>query len=68
MVPVQNNLAADLEWCYPCNEAHNQTTCTNGMINQALMVQNIVMDQQNATTDVLGPQHDLHAPEIVFLS
>ena len=38
IVTVQNNLVADLEWCYPCNEVHNQTNCTNVIINQALMV------------------------------
>ena len=42
IVPMQNNLAADFEWCYPYNEQHNQATCTNGVINQVLMVQNIV--------------------------
>ena len=48
---MQNNLAADFEWCYPCSEPHNQATCTNGVINQALMVQNTVAGQQNVTTD-----------------
>ena len=42
IVPMQNNLAADFELCYPCSEPHNQSTCTNGVINQALMVQNTV--------------------------
>ena len=50
-IPMQNNVAVDFKWCYPCNESHNQATCTNGVINQALMVQNTVAGQQNATND-----------------
>ena len=45
IVPAQNNFAAEYEWCYPCNQPHNQATCSNGVINQALMVQNAASTQ-----------------------
>ena len=40
IVPAQNNLAVDFDWCFPCNQPHSQATCSNGLINQTLMVQN----------------------------
>ncbi|KAH9289994.1 hypothetical protein KI387_034111, partial [Taxus chinensis] len=41
IVPVQNNLVQDYEWCYPCSQPHNQNLCPNGVLSQALMVQSV---------------------------
>ncbi|KAH9291982.1 hypothetical protein KI387_042826, partial [Taxus chinensis] len=38
LVPTQNNIAQEYDWCFPCNEPHNQSMCFNGALNQALMV------------------------------
>lgn len=46
LVPTQNNLFHEPEWCFPCNLPHNQATCSNGLINQALMVQSKFVVQQ----------------------
>ena len=65
---MKNDLVVDFEWCYPYNEPHNQATCTNGLINQTLMVQNTVAGQQNAMNDAPKQQHDSHTPKIAFLN
>ena len=38
LVPTQNNVAQEYNWCFPCNEPHNQSMCFNSALNQALMV------------------------------
>lgn len=42
-------MASDYDWCYPCNQPHNQTTCSNSMLHQALMVQNNVVVSKDST-------------------
>lgn len=42
LVPDQNNLVVDYEWCFPCGQPHDQATYSNGVINQALMVHNAI--------------------------
>ncbi|KAH9298144.1 hypothetical protein KI387_029826, partial [Taxus chinensis] len=37
LVPAQNNIAQEYDWCFPCNEPHNQSMCFNGALTQALM-------------------------------
>ncbi|KAH9321405.1 hypothetical protein KI387_016044 [Taxus chinensis] len=46
LVPTQNNMAQEYDWCYPCNLPHNQSACFNGALNQALMVQTIGVAQE----------------------
>lgn len=48
LVP-QNNLAQEKEWCYLCSQPHNQTICMNKMENQALVVHNSYVGQENLT-------------------
>ena len=68
IVPVQNNLVQDFEWCYPCNQPHNQNTCVNGMINQALMIQSMPGNQQAITNEVSTPNQVEQQPETTLLN
>lgn len=67
IVPSQNNYAADYEWCYPCNQSHNQVTCSNGVINQALMVQNSSTTQPVPEGD-LDQQQDAAPINATFMN
>lgn len=71
IVPVQNNLAVDYEWFFPCNQSHNQSTCSNGVLNQALMVQNSVVVPRNQSQEVNEQQsapmeHD--SPDVTLMN
>lgn len=68
IVPAQNNLISEVDWCYPCNQAHNQSTCSNGMINQALMVQNAASSQPDIPPAAPEQQQDMHTMETGFLN
>lgn len=56
MVPSQNNVAMESEWCFPCKQPHNQATCSNGLMNQALMVQDASYVQVEPSTSGTAPQ------------
>lgn len=68
IVPARNNLVANYKWCYPCNQAHNQATCSNEVINQAFMVQNATSIQQDASSTIPEQQQDVHPNETAFLN
>ena len=68
IVPTQNNLAVEYEWCYPCNQLHNQATCSNGVINQALMVQNAASTQLEVARHATEQQYDSNLIDIVFVN
>ena len=61
MVNTKNNLAMEYEWCYPCNQQHNQSTCSNGLMNQALIVQGTSSSQPTSNIDV---ERQLEVPPI----
>lgn len=67
IVPAQNNLV-DYEWCFPCNQPHNQSTCSNGVINQALMVEGTSVTQQDPPHDEVTQQQDQQQNETNLLN
>lgn len=70
IVPAQNNMASDYDWCYPCNQPHNQTTCLNGMLHQALMVQNNVVISEDNTcgTDDQQVSHSEQGSDVTLVN
>lgn len=56
IVPMQNNLAQEKDWCQPCNQPHNQGVCQNGGFVQTLVV------QDEPTT--FGQQYDPNQPSV----
>ena len=58
MVPIQNNVAMENGCCFPCNQPHNQATCSNGWMNQSLMAQNASYAQSEASSSGSFPQQE----------
>ena len=68
LVPTQNNLVQDYEWYFLCNQQHNHSTCTNGVIFQALMVQSIPNSQDSGSNEATLQQHEGRPPETTLLN
>lgn len=66
-VAMQNNMVTEYEWCFPCNQPHSQATCSNGVINQALMVQNAT-SMQHALEAEIEQQQDIPLVDASFLN
>lgn len=63
-------MASDYDWCYPCNQPHNQTTCLNGILYQALMVQNNVIVLEDSTHGTHDQQisHSEQGPNVTLVN
>lgn len=38
-MPTHNNISQEQDWCVPCNQPYNQTSCQNGEFSQSLVAQ-----------------------------
>ncbi|KAH9299879.1 hypothetical protein KI387_044102 [Taxus chinensis] len=56
LVPTQNNIVQEYDWCFPCNEPHNQSMCFNGALNQTLMMKTTGVEGEGSQGNSQQPE------------